>query len=149
VAALEAQVAGLETQLADLNAQLAAVQVPAGDDPAGSAPAAFNVAVAQYVMDTAGFHSMDEALQADPTVDPAFLSAVRRVRKVVAATAWPEDLREQSAAFVTLLDEFALALDADDGAAAARLAAEAHTVQHDFSHAIDNWLGGDDHGHAQ
>jgi hypothetical protein len=146
------KIAELETRLLALESQLAALSAaPPAEPHTKHVPGdAFGVAVAQYVIDTAGFHAMDEALNATQTVDPGYLSTVNRVRKVVAQAPWPEELHEQSTGLVALLDEFAAALDADDGAEAAVLAAELHTVQHDFSHAIDNWLGGTegDHGHG-
>lgn len=137
---LEARVSALEEQLAELSA---------ASDEHGAAVSEpeFQIAVAQYVMDAAGFHAMDESLNATQTVDPAYLGTVNRVRKVVVAVPWPEDLHEQSGSFVTLLEEFAAALEADNGPEAAALATELHEVQHDFSHAIDAWLGeGDGHG---
>jgi hypothetical protein len=142
------ETAALEARVAALEAQLAALPAPVVEDAeVESASQAFGVAVAQYVMDTAGFHGMDEALNETQTVDPAYLSTVNRVQKVVAQAPWPEALHEQVEAFEGVLGEFAAALDADDGAAAAPLATELHEVQHDLSHAIDGWLGGE-HGHG-
>lgn len=137
------QITALEVRMAALEAQLAAEPAEqAADVPAP----AFEVVVAQYVMDTAGFHAMDESLHETMTVDPSFLSAVNRVAKVVAQAPWPEALHDQAAAFGETLTAFAAALEADDAEAAAGLAAELHEVQHNFSHAIDEWLGaGGDH----
>ena len=150
-AASAGQVTAIEGRIALLEAQIAAIPTPAAEDHTGALDGdSFGVAVAQYVMDTAGFHDLDEGLNETKTVDPAYLSTVNRVRKVVAQAPWPQALHDQAGAFVDLLTEFATALDADDGEAAAALATEAHTAQHDLSHAIDNWLGGghgdDDHG---
>lgn len=146
------QIAELETRIAALEGQIADLSAAGGEHSADEAVSpAFAVAVAQYVMDTAGFHAMDEALNENQTIDPAYLSVVKRVRKVVAQAPWPETLHEQSGAFVDLLDELAAALDADNGPEAAALAAEAHAAQHDFTHSIDSWLGGEsgDHGHGE
>ncbi len=141
------QITALEGRIAALEAQLAAAPTASTGEHAADVPApAFQVAVAQYVMDTAGFHAMDESLNETMTVDPSFLSAVNRVAKVVAQAPWPEALHDQAAAFGETLTAFAAALEADDAEAAAGLAAELHEVQHDFSHAIDEWLGaGGDH----
>lgn len=103
--------------------------------------AAGQVSMAQYIMDSAGFHGMEEALAESGSIDPAYPGTVSRVHKVLAATVFPHDLAEQGAAFTDLVGELAEALAADDSAAAARLAAEVHEAQHDFSHAIDDWLG--------
>lgn len=141
------QIADLETRLAALEAQLSAMPTAASGAarPEDTDGDVFGVVVAQHVIDTAGFHSLDEELNEAMTVDPAYLSTVNRVRKVAAQAPWPEALHDQAGAFVDLLAEFATALDADDAEAAAALATEAHTAQHDLSHAIDNWLG-DGHG---
>jgi hypothetical protein len=142
------QIDDLETRFAALEAQLAAQPDPTAEPHADNTDGdAFGVAVTQYILDTAGFHDMEEALAANETVDPAHLTTVNRVRKVVAQAPWPEALHEQANAFVVVLTEFAAALEADDGGAAAELAASAHTAQHDLSHAIDNWLGSG-HGDA-
>jgi hypothetical protein len=89
---------------------------------------------------------MDDSLNETQTIDPSYLSMVNRVRKVVAAAPWPEALHEQSTSFVAVLEEFAVALDADNAADAAALATGLHEAQHDLSHAIDGWLS-EGHGH--
>lgn len=133
-------------QLSALEARVAALEAAAGADEHGAA-AGFELAVAQYVMDTAGLHAMDEALHATGVVDASYISAVNRVAKVVGATTWPEALHEQVEAFQAVLADLAAALEADDAAAAADLAASAHEAQHDLSGAIDEALGLDAHGH--
>ena len=107
----------------------------------------FNVSVAQYFMDTAGFHDLATVLSDTQKIEASYLSKVTRVGKVLAQTAWPADLREQGLAFGATLDEFAAALEADNVADAVRLSEEVHDAQHEFSHAIDAWLGtaSDDH----
>jgi hypothetical protein len=70
---------------------------------------------------------------------------VTRARKVVANTTWPEELDADADSFADILVVFSESLEADDVDAATRLAIEVHEIQHDFSHAIDNWLGDGDH----
>jgi outer membrane murein-binding lipoprotein Lpp len=139
---LESKVTALEAKVEELSAASMAMEEEA------HAASALEVATAQYILDTAGFHGMDEALNETKTVDPAYASTVNRVRKVVAQVAWPDELKGQGEALVGTLAEFHEALEADDGEAAATLATEAHEAQHDLSHAIDDWLGegGDEHG---
>ena len=136
---------------ADLEARVAALEAQVGVDAAGTGHDQFSLAVAQYVMDTAGFHAMDEALNQTHVVDPGYLSTVNRVRTVLAQAPWPADLQAPSEAMTSKLDQLAAALAADNGEEAAALAAELHEVQHDFSHAIDNWLSGSEteHGHEE
>lgn len=100
-------------------------------------------------MDIAGFHGIAETISQTQTVDPAYLSTVNRVHKVLAATTWPETLSEQGHTFTTLLEEFAAALEADDAVQATGLADQVHDAQHELSHAIDAWLGTavDEHTH--
>lgn len=137
---IESRLTALETRLAD--------PVPAEADAHTAEASPFDMAVAQYILDTAGFHDMAEALAETKIVDPAYLSAVHGVRAVLASAPWPEELAEQGEAFVAKLSDLAAALEADNGEAAARLADETHEAQHDLSHAIGDWLGtasGDSH----
>lgn len=129
--ALEGRLSALETMVKSL--------APAGADAHAVDP--FDMAVAQYVMDTAGFHGMAETLAETKIVDPAYLSTVNRVKVVLASAPWPETLTQQGETFVALLGELAVALEADNGEEAARLAEETHAAQHDLSHAIGAWLG--------
>jgi hypothetical protein len=149
-AATQPSLSELEARVAALEAQLAAQPNPAPEahtEAAAGRSDAFDVAVAQYVMETAGFHAMDDGLTETKTVDPAYLSTVNRVRKVVAQAPWPDDLHAQVEDFESLLADFSAALEADNGEAAASLAAQVHESQHDLSHAIDDWLGSAaDHG---
>jgi len=138
--------ADVETRLAALETRVAALEEMSGAGAHAEA-GGFELAVAQYVMDTAGFHAMDEALSETQTVDPAFLSTVNRVAKVVGVATWPEDLHEQVNAFQAVLADFAAALEADDAAAAAELAVSVHEAQHDLSGSIDAALGAGEHGH--
>lgn len=145
---LESRVTSLETradELTSLESRVAALEQQAGSAEHAISP--FDVAVAQYLMDTAGFHDMAEALAETKKVDPAYLSAVNRVHAVLASAPWPDELSEQGHAFVALLAEFAAALEADDGDESARLADEVHEAQHDLSHALGEWLGAGGDGH--
>jgi copper(I)-binding protein len=106
----------------------------------------FQAAVATYLLDTAGLHAMDERLNNDGLIDPGDAGTVQRVGGVLTATSWPTELADAAADLTTVLDQYATALSNDDAEAAAPLAAQAHEVQHDFSHAVDAWLRGE-YGH--
>jgi hypothetical protein len=139
ITALEGRITALEAQVTGLTSE--------HDESLPSQ--AFEIVIAQYVMDTAGFHGMDESLNETMTVEPAYLSTVNRVHKVVAQAPWPEELHEQADAFGEALETFAAALEADDAETAAGLAAGVHEAQHDLSAAIDEWLGvGEGHEHG-
>jgi hypothetical protein len=143
--ALQSRLDSLQAQMDSLAAEMEAASgaVETGetapleehsDDP-------FAVSVAQYVLDTAGFHGMAETISETQQIDPAYLGTVNRVHKILSNTPLPESLAEQGQDFMTLLDEFAAALEADDAEAATRLSEEVHDAQHELSHAIDDWLG--------
>ena len=115
---------------------------------------AFEVAVAQYVMDTAGFHAIDDALSETGEIDPATVSAVAHVARMVASTQWPDELAEDAGHFSEVLMDFEAALSEDDAEAATPLAGMAHDHQHDLSAAITTWLSGemsmgDEHEHEE
>jgi hypothetical protein len=145
ITALQSRLDSLQAQMDSLAAEMEAASgaaetgetaalVEHSDDP-------FAVSVAQYVLDTAGFHGMAETISETQQIDPAYLGTVNRVKKILTSTPWPESLANQGQDFVTLLDEFAAALEADDAEAAAPLSDEVHDAQHELSHTIDDWLG--------
>ena len=104
---------------------------------------AFEILVAQYVMDAAGFHAIDDALTETSEIDPAYASTVKRVARVVASVQWPHDLAEGADQFLEVLGEFQAALSDDDTETASPLAGMAHYHQHDLSTAIISWLSGE------
>ena len=136
--ALEARIVTLEGRLAELEA--AAAPTPVDGAPASNQ--AFEVVVAQYVMDNAGFHEMAEAMTESQTVDPAYFGRVEQVRKVVSQTAWPTDLATQAGDFSDLLQRFGEALANDNAEEAVTLATESHDTGHELSEAVNVWLGG-------
>lgn len=107
---------------------------------AGDQGQAFQVATALYLFDTAGFHEMDESINQENTIQPEFLGAVERTRRLLALTAWPEPLHEDVKSLEDTLESFAAALAEDDVEAAKPLATQAHERQHDLSHAVGAWL---------
>lgn len=100
----------------------------------------FRVSVAQYFLDSAGFHGMAETLASDKKIDTTYLSKVNRVKKVLVQTTWPKELKDQAQAFVKSLGEFATALEADKVDDAIKLSDTVHDAQHELSHAIDDWM---------
>jgi len=130
ITALQAQVTALQTQVAAL---------PAPDEHTEASP--FDVAVAQYVLNTAGFHGMAETLAETQTIDPSNGGAVNLMHSVLSATTWPAELQEEATAFLALLEDFSAKIAADDGAGAAEASDLVHEAQHAFSESIDTWLG--------
>lgn len=135
-AALQAQVSALQTQVAALEAQ-----------HAESAP--FEVAMAQYVLDTVDFHGMSETIAETQTIDPAYGGTVTQVQTILAQTTWPEELHEEEAALAALLEDFSAKIAADAGPGAVEISDQVHEAQHAFSESIDAWLGtAADHSHG-
>ncbi len=111
------------------------------DQMAASNPAdSFNVSVAQYFLDSAGFHGMAETLSDTQKINPAYPGVVTRVTKVLSQTTWPAELNDQAQEFLGSLNAFSAALAADDTAAAIETSDTVHDAQHELSHAIDHWL---------
>lgn len=102
---------------------------------------AFQVAIATYLMDTAGFHGMDERLNGEGVIEAGDAGVVNRVDGILAVTAWPAELQAQVDPLRETLSQYAEALSNDDVEAAKIVAAQTHEQQHDLSHAIEGWLG--------
>ena len=121
-----------------------ATAVPAPTDTADP----FDISVAQYFLDAAGFHDIAETLAETKTIDPTYFATVNRVEKVLKHTTWPSELNEQAQDFIKSLEKFAAALEADNVDEAIEDADTVHDAQHELSHAIDAWLGQQDaHSH--
>ena len=116
-----------------------------GDAMNMSEPSAFDLGVAQYIMDSAGFHEMATALSETQTIDPESFSVVSGVNAVLHQTAWPAELNDEAQAFIASLDSFASALETDNIADAVELSETVHDAQHDFSHSIEHWLESNAH----
>jgi hypothetical protein len=102
----------------------------------------FQVTVATYLMDAAGFHAMDDRINQEGLIEASDAAVVNRVNNLLAVTAWPEDMQAQVDSLRETLNQYAEALANDDVEAAKPLATQAHELQHDLSHAVEHWLGG-------
>jgi hypothetical protein len=144
---LWAHLAGAQSardRLGTMHEEVAALRDELASLRAG-AEAASLLAANSYLVD-AGFHAMDDAI-GDLSIDPRYLTTVRETLSVVAAIQWPEALEGTVAEFVEAAGRLEAALVADDPAAAATPAAEAHDAQHQLSHRIFGYLGG--HGNPE
>ena len=102
---------------------------------------AFELSVAQVIMDSAGFHRIATALSETQTIDPTYLSTVTSVSKILSHTTWPADLNDQAQAFIESLGTFSAALEADNVADAVTFSETVHDAQHELSHSIEHLLG--------
>ncbi len=155
IAAVESQVTDLADILENLESDVDALAAEPGSDTAGGAHApessVFEVAVAQYFMDTAGFHGIAESLASGDPIDPSWAATVSRAYKLLTSVVWPEELDVAADAFVENVGALSEALANDDAEAAAPLAETVHDAQHELSHSIDDWLGtaGAEHTHEE
>ncbi|MBK8419467.1 hypothetical protein [Candidatus Villigracilis saccharophilus] len=105
----------------------------------------FDLSIAQYFMDKAGFHEMATALGETQTIDPEYFSTVSGVQTVLSQVVWPSDLNDQAQAFIESLGTFSAALEADNIADAVESSEIVHDAQHELSHSIDHFLEGHAH----
>ena len=105
----------------------------------------FDLSLAQYFMDKAGFHEIATALSETQTIDPEFISTVTGVSAVLSQVVWPSGLNDQAQAFIESLRVFSAALEADNIANAVELSETVHDAQHELSHAIEHALEGSAH----
>ncbi len=147
----------LEQELDDVLAALSEMQASESveaeheeqEETEAAQASAFELAVAQYVMDKAGFHGIEEALTESGEIDPGSISTVSLVSRVVASAQWPHDLSDSATHFLEKLAEFHLYLEEDNSERAISLAAEVHDQQHDLSAAIGEWLSGESSNHEE
>jgi len=134
--ALEGHISEVNTSVAGLSLTIEQlVEVEESHSPR------FGVAMAQFVMDTAGFHGIAESLAAGDPIDLSALGVVTRVHKILSSTEWPAELHEAVNNFLGRLQEFHASLEVDDAAAAAPLAETVHDEAHQLSEMIDGWMG--------
>lgn len=98
------------------------------------------------IIDSTGFHGMDEDLQQASEINPRYLGQVRKAQRVVAGTSWPAEIEDKVAEFSAALDDFETALEGNDLAAAKAAATRAHAAQHDLSNAAWPLVGGETSG---
>ncbi|PKN83069.1 MAG: hypothetical protein CVU47_00835 [Chloroflexi bacterium HGW-Chloroflexi-9] len=100
-----------------------------------AAPDTGDMLAALLLIDSAGFHSMDEALNGGaPAVDAAWLGRAQQARIAAQAVVWAPGAAEAAHAFIEATTALEAALEADDAAGAAPLAVAAHETQHELSH---------------
>ncbi|PWB43831.1 MAG: hypothetical protein C3F10_10380 [Dehalococcoidia bacterium] len=106
-----------------------------GASPSGDAL----VLTAINVLDNAGFHEIDDAIQQEKKIPATARTTTIRMQALVQLTAWPnDDLEAQADALATLFGEFAEVLDAEspDMTRVSEASTKVHIAQHDFSGAV-------------
>ena len=121
----------LEEQLATLSMQVS---------EAAMQDQVFQVNLANYAIESAGFHAIDESINGEGVIEPEFLGTVNRVRGLLAGTNWPDALQADLVTLQRTLEDLSDTLAADDIDGAGPLAGQAHDQQHDFSAAAALWV---------
>jgi hypothetical protein len=130
-----------------------------GDDAGATdhSPDDASIVTAISIMDGAGFHEIDDAIQQEKKIPATARTTTIRMQALATLTAWPnDDLKAQAGALATLFGEFAEVLDAEspDMARVSDLSTKVHVAQHEFSGAVWEYLyeaaglgNGDGHTH--
>lgn len=85
-------------------------------------------------IDGVGFHGIATSIgKPSPAIDPEWSALLRHARTVVAATAWPEELRQTAETFVDSAGRLAAALDGNDVDSSKSPAKEVHSAYHALS----------------
>lgn len=124
----------------------------AGDSPSGDE----TVLTAIHILDNAGFHEIDDAIQQEKKIPATARTTTVRMQALVKLTSWPnDDLEARADTLAGLFGEFAEVLDAEspDMARVSELSTKVHIAQHDFSGAVWDYLYeaaglGNDDGHT-
>lgn len=132
VAELLARLDALQAQVDELEAHHAADHTEADANQVGTAV---------YLLDTAGLHDLDVQLNEEKVINPSDAGRVTRLVRLLSSVVWPEALATDAHALQELLAQLATALTDDQVEEAAPLATQVHEAQHDFSHAVEHWLG--------
>jgi hypothetical protein len=137
--ALQAQVDEMAVVMMHHNEEMAAMMEEHHEGVADGY--AHTVATALYLLDTAGLHDLDVRLNEEKALQPADAGRVAPIARLLSSVTWPDELATDAANLIDVLEQLAAALGDDDLENAAPLATQAHEVQHDFSHAAEQWLG--------
>lgn len=132
MAELLARLDALQAQVDELTAHHAADHTAADANQVGTA---------LYLLDTAGLHDLDVQLNEEKVINPADAGRVSRLVRLLSSVIWPEALATDAHGLLDLLEQLATALTDDNLDTAAPLATQVHEAQHDFSHAVEHWLG--------
>jgi hypothetical protein len=123
----------------DLEERLDAVEAQLGTGN-GDEPGLDAMVSGLDILGTAGLHAIDEAANENDTVEAGASGPVQRAVLAVGATAWPADLQADADALEATLLELLEALGSADPAVVGPVAAEAHEQQHDFDHAVSEYV---------
>ena len=104
VTQLQSQVNDLQTKLDSVAAEIQAMQSSIDSGKQASSP--FDVAVAQYALDSASIHEMAANLSKTKQIDPAYQGSITRLRKVIAMGCLTERYRVDLEKEIPEVDRF-------------------------------------------
>jgi len=112
-----------------------------GDDDGGDASASASVISAITILDQAGLHDIDTAINQDGKVPDTARTTALHMQAIVVLTKWPQAARPDASKVAQALGDLAKALDSatPDLKAAGAAAHAAHESAHDLSHTV--WAG--------
>jgi uncharacterized cupredoxin-like copper-binding protein len=121
---------------------------PALDDgaeaiAAGSADETLAVLLGVYIVDSFGFHDLEEAYAEATEIGERDAGQVAKVLTAVDALAWPDDLADVFGAFRADVDGLHAALEAGDLEGVRHGLEGVHGSQHDLSSSAYAWLAGE------
>lgn len=114
-----------------------------GDDSGGSKE--LDTVAAINILDKAGLHGLDDSMTKDKTIPATAPTTYHQLQTITVLTRWPNsDLEKKADALAKIFGEAAGAVDGDkpDITKAAEAAHNAHEAEHDFSHAVWDYLYG-------
>ena len=99
-----------------------------------------------YLLDSSGFHGMDETINNEGRIEARYEGVVERARAAVMATRWPDELRPTADELLRAMNDLLPALRANDPAAAGPAAKRVHDLEHDLAHDAWAYLAGEESG---
>ena len=90
------------------------------------------------LIDKAGLHTFDEALNKDGKIPATARTTALQLQTATLLTEWPNEFTSKSKALATILGDFAKSLEGEnpDVKKAGEAAKKAHDAAHDFTHEV-------------
>lgn len=144
---------------ATLSAIAMVILAACGDDAGANdhSPDDASIVAAVTIIDGAGFHEIDDAINQEKKIPPTARTTTVRTQTLLRLTAWPTaELEAQASALDVLMGELAASLDSEspDIGVVGEASRKVHVAQHEFSGAVWKYLyeaahigTGDGHSH--
>lgn len=100
----------------------------------------FEISLAQYFMDTAGFHGMSTEINKTQKVEAGYYPVVYGTWSVLSQVIWPLELEQKAEPFVATLKDLSTAIEENNTGKTIELMETIHDGQHDLSESIDQFF---------